>query len=106
MAVRSGSNGCSEFAMEPADRIGIIFARLFREIRDCRLPLSAGTTVAARPFEMWNIATDRRIATNQWAMETQTAECKEFFEAASQNFWLGASSSPCGKLQGTGSSGL
>ena len=34
---------------------------------------------------MWNIAADRRIAANQWAMESQNEERKQFFEAVSRN---------------------
>ena len=48
-------------------------------------PLSVGPALAAQSFVMWNVATDRRIAKNRWALETQNMESKESSEAASRN---------------------
>ena len=67
------------------DRLGIVFARLFREIGDCRLPLSVGPAVAAQLFEMWNVLTDCRISRNRWSLGANDVERQEFCDAVSRN---------------------
>ena len=67
------------------DDIGIIFAQMSREIGDRRLLSSIGPTAATHLFKMWNIGPGRRIAANQWSMELQSPDSKEFFGAAQRN---------------------
>ena len=55
------------------------------EIGNCRLSPCVGSGVAGRLFEMWNTATDRRIAKKQWALETRNVGCEESFGAASRD---------------------
>ena len=91
MALRSGLNG---FQRGFVGAIGILFAQFWMyrprnfsgipwlySTGRCSLPLNIGPTVATQLVEMRNIAADRRIAVNQWPMESQSSNSKDFFEA-------------------------
>ena len=77
---------------ESIDRFGIVLARLFREIGDCRLSPSAGPSPAAQLFEMWNAVTNYGFSRNQWALGANDAECKEFFDGGETQCRQGAES--------------
>ena len=62
-----------------ADTFGFILAQLFHRIS------LAGPAVAKKFFEMRSIASGRRTQTNQWHMDSQRAECRQFREAARRN---------------------
>ena len=58
------------------DQLGVLFADLFRKIRDCRLPIC---------IACWNSVTDLRAAKNGWAIKTNDLAMEEFCEIVLRN---------------------
>ena len=64
---------------------GILFADLFHNIGDCRLPICIGPTVAPQLFACWRTISDLRIEKNRWSVASDDPAFQEFFEIASRN---------------------
>ena len=62
-----------------------MFADLFREIGDCRLPICISRTVAAQLFSRWNAISGLRIQKNGWALSSSDPALREYFEIVSRN---------------------
>ena len=67
------------------DHLGVLFAELFSENGNCRLPICIGPAVATQLFSCWNAITDLRIQKNGWAMASSDLALKEYFEIVSRN---------------------
>ena len=72
---------------------GIISAQLFRLTSGCRLPLFLGASAARELLEMRTIASEQRMQTDQWQMDSQRAGRREYWEAVDRN--LDRAPTPC-----------
>ena len=66
-------------------RNGVRDPHRFHRYSDCSLRINVGPTVATQLFEMCNIASGRRIGTDQWSADSHHPERREFRVAINRN---------------------
>lgn len=83
--VRTGVQDPQRLHRDPVGAIGILFARVSTGLGVAAPTLTFVPTAATQPSDMWNIASDCRIAAKQWPAESQSSDCEELVEAVQEN---------------------